>query len=52
MKKTWTKEEFIEEARALAHPEEPYVLEKQEKRRLWLRKKRNPRRKNAQSKLQ
>ena len=51
-KKTWTKEEFIEETRKMMNSPEPYLLEKQERRRQWLRKKRNARRKNAKPKLQ
>jgi hypothetical protein len=52
-KKTWTKEEFIEEARKMVDSPEPYLLEKQERRRQWLRKKRNQKgKRHAKSKLQ
>ena len=40
MKKTWTKEEFIEATRK-HRDADPFLAQKQERRRQWLKKKRN-----------
>lgn len=50
-RKKWTKEEFIEETRKRMNPEDPYYFPKLEKRRIWLRKKVNGRKKHGKSKL-
>ena len=52
MKKEWTKEEFVEETRKMMDSPEPYLLEKQQRRRQWLKKKRNRKGRHAKSKLQ
>jgi hypothetical protein len=41
MKKKWTKEEFIKATRDHREAHDPLLLQKQERRRQWLKKKRN-----------